>query len=1711
MFIFLNHKPNNKKNYYMNCLKEFNKRKLLLFIFFILAYFNLAGQTYHQIQLTGFNTDIIAEGSGGTNRAAATTSAAFDLTGPGKHHVFYSTDFRGNNNAGTPPPYGLPVNRIINSVANAGYTYLLESYTGDNALFLTSGTGSLTLNTPAVFEKISFLGTSITPQSITVKITFTDLSSTDYTATFPDWYAGAGPSVAGIGRVTRADDGAGILPDIFDGDATKPNLFDCIVTLNAADKVKLIKQVEFSGMTSSIAVLGMCGVTPAGAPAVTTANAATSINPTGFQANWTAAAGATGYRIDISKNAGFSSFVTAYHNSSAGSGTSVVITGLENSTTYYYRLRAENANGQSVSSNTISLTTLGPLPTIPLAKPATAITASGFTANWDAAIGATNYRIDISTSNIFASILPAYNDLAVAGTFLNVTGLTSGTTYYYRVRAENISGESDNSGNISALTLPVPPVINAATGISATGFTANWTAATGATKYRLDVSTVNTFATFTGTYNNLDIGNVTTIPVTGLLEGVTYYYRLRAENATGQSINSAVQTISTVAGAPVASAATSVTAISFSANWTNTPGALKYRLDVATNLTFTNILPLYSNLDVGNVITYPITGLQGGTTYYYRVRAENGSGPSPNSGVITVLTLPAAPVAAAATLLKSTSFQANWAASVGATKYRIDVSTVNTFATFVTGFNDLDIGNVLTIPVTGLTFSTTYYYRVRAENTQGKSVSSNIITAITTLPDPVNLNLAGIDAITSQITNTTVEIQYSLDSTSVHAGTWTDCLNTNTTVNFGNGGMDIWVRQKNLISNKRKVGSLPAKVILVSGVTYDLVDRTISGLNNNEQYRMNAGTWSTAITDVLFTPGKFEVYIPATLTTLASTIEEIGTLTASQIAFANIQRYAELKDASELTPEMLTEAGVINTIPENISGYQQEIENTTVITSLVQVQGIVERSNAFYNINYITQSKNASSLTIIMLTTAGVTGANANYLDAYKEAIIYNDSPFATLLALQEFVDLVNVMMDISTMATNDDASTLTMAMLVKAGVTNTDPEYLVTYKKAVETENSIENLQHLQNVINRANLQQDIFNMAVSNNASALTINMLSEAGITEAYDVNLEAYKIMITEDDFIADLAELQEYIHKGNAQQFLFTKTVLTDQVKFTLDLLITAGVTGGVQGNLQEYLKALEETGEITNLQTFQSLITKVNAQQIVFAMATASDASALTPQLLIDAGVINVTSSFLPDYKTAIAAKDNITTLAQLQEVIEIVNIRFKIFNMAVSNDASELTSAMLVAVDITEVSETNLDAYKNAIVADNEIVDLAELQLIINKTNAQQIIFSKQILQNTNQFTTNLLVLAGISNSNENYLAFYLNGIDKATSINSLADLQTIINKINAQQTIFAMATNADALTEELMTTAGLTGVNNAYIIGYRKAVVAKESISNIEELQGLIDMVNLQNFILNMAVTNDASTLTMEGLETAGFIEIYDVNLEAYKKAIIAEDVITDTDKLQQIIIRTNAQEYIFTKTILSNQADFTIGMLEMAGAQRANTANIPFYISELEAGNELHTLIELQALIDRVNARQLILKMPVSKDTSVLSVDLLTAAGISGARSDKLNGYKKALADSSSLLNMDQLQILINKVNSSLKIIAIADASFRIYPIPARDILHIESKGIFTYKLFNSSGKTVLIATSENDKRVQISLSGLEPGVYFVIIQMEGNVYQKKIVKL
>jgi uncharacterized protein (TIGR02145 family) len=85
-------------------------------------------------------------------------------------------------------------------------------------------------------------------------------------------------------------------------------------------------------------------------------------------------------------------------------------------------------------------------PMAPVALNGSEITAITFKANWQASVDADGYYLDVATDALFAAPVAGFFNLDVGNVlFKVVTGLTPALPYYYRVRAYNEVGASDNS------------------------------------------------------------------------------------------------------------------------------------------------------------------------------------------------------------------------------------------------------------------------------------------------------------------------------------------------------------------------------------------------------------------------------------------------------------------------------------------------------------------------------------------------------------------------------------------------------------------------------------------------------------------------------------------------------------------------------------------------------------------------------------------------------------------------------------------------------------------------------------------------------------------------------------------------------------------------------------------------------------------------------------------------------------------------------------------------------------------------------------------------------------------------------------------------------------------------------------------------------------------------------------------------------------------
>jgi hypothetical protein len=128
---------------------------------------------------------------------------------------------------------------------------------------------------------------------------------------------------------------------------------------------------------------------------------------------------------------------------------------------------------------------------------------------------------------------------SVLGAFSSgISGLNPNTLYHIRAYATTLGGTSYGN-DVSFVTLPNPPTVGSATDTTSTGFLAHWSAptamGTAPYTYHLQVSKTS------GNYTVLaaDISNIASTDLAKIVSGLDpttdYYYRVRAENESGES------------------------------------------------------------------------------------------------------------------------------------------------------------------------------------------------------------------------------------------------------------------------------------------------------------------------------------------------------------------------------------------------------------------------------------------------------------------------------------------------------------------------------------------------------------------------------------------------------------------------------------------------------------------------------------------------------------------------------------------------------------------------------------------------------------------------------------------------------------------------------------------------------------------------------------------------------------------------------------------------------------------------------------------------------------------------------------------------------------------------------------------------------------------------------------------------------------------------
>ena len=441
--------------------------------------------------------------------------------------------------------------------------------------------------------------------------------------------------------------------------------------------------------------------------------------------NWSDPGNATisGYELSTDGGTSFS----AISGSDAGT-TSHSVTGLSNGTSYSFALRAVNISGSGASA-TLSATPV-PAPAAPSDLSATTGASGEIILSWSDPDNATISGYELSIEGGFSegsgfgegsSTFTAISGSDASTTSHSVTGLSNGTSYSFSLRAVNSAGKGASSTLSATPMLPVPL---APSDLSATAgdaeITLSWSDPGNATisGYELIRHGDNAFSAVSGS-----AASTTSHTVTGLTNGTTYSFAVRAVNTSGKGA------FSMVSAAPLA-------VPDAPSNLTPFPRDTQLWLfwddpdnDTITGYHISSDGGTTFRLHNANSVGALLTGLSNGITYTFAVRAVNGSG---HGAWVTVSATPVAVPAAPSDLSVTTSHREatlSWSDPGNATISRYELSTDGGST-----FSAISSSNASTTShtVTGLTNGTPYTFALRAINGSGNSDAATL-TATTPL------------------------------------------------------------------------------------------------------------------------------------------------------------------------------------------------------------------------------------------------------------------------------------------------------------------------------------------------------------------------------------------------------------------------------------------------------------------------------------------------------------------------------------------------------------------------------------------------------------------------------------------------------------------------------------------------------------------------------------------------------------------------------------------------------------------------------------------------------------------------------------------------------------------------------------------------------------------------------------------------------------------
>jgi titin len=431
----------------------------------------------------------------------------------------------------------------------------------------------------------------------------------------------------------------------------------------------------------------------------------------------------------------------------ASTSASYKVLGAAPGTTYKIRVAAKNGVGIS-SYAEASVTTLATVPSAPRNLTISKISYRTLSLGWslpesNGGAPITNYKIEFSGNG--GTTWTEITHAVSASRSFNVTGLTRGKEYKFRVSAINASGVGAASVAASATTLlALSTEPRALTLGNVTYYSANvsWTAPADSggaplIKYTIEISSDGGANWFT---NGWSIGTKPDWYFAVLKPGTTYTYRVTpvTKAGSGASATGTFTTIAIVPDAPRNAKITEVTGSGLTLSWSlpvsNGGSAITdYLVEMSSDGGGTwKPVPHVAS----NNLALKITGLPAGTKRWFRVSTVNAVGTSESFSSAEAVTLgnaPTAPTGLKVTARTATTVTISWSQAqvVGGSAVRNFVIEFSKDggATWQTAKSV--VSKALSSTISGFKSGTNYKIRVKAVNDVGTSEASGRVSVTT--------------------------------------------------------------------------------------------------------------------------------------------------------------------------------------------------------------------------------------------------------------------------------------------------------------------------------------------------------------------------------------------------------------------------------------------------------------------------------------------------------------------------------------------------------------------------------------------------------------------------------------------------------------------------------------------------------------------------------------------------------------------------------------------------------------------------------------------------------------------------------------------------------------------------------------------------------------------------------------------------------------------